>query len=38
MFKKHIKNMLQGELDKKAVHLLLSMIKNINKSNYTFIM
>jgi len=27
MFQKHIKTKLQGELDNKAVHLLLPMIK-----------
>jgi len=32
MFQKHIKNILQGELDNKAVHLLLPMIKKRNKS------
>jgi len=27
MFQKHIKNILQGEMDNRAVHLLLTMIK-----------
>jgi len=35
MFKKRIKNILQGELDNKAVHLLCPMIKKRNTSNYT---
>ena len=34
MFKRHIRNILQSELDNKAVHLLLPM-KERNKSNYT---
>jgi len=33
MFKKHIKNILQGELDNKAVHVLLPMIKKEIKAN-----
>jgi len=35
MFFKHIKNILQGELENKAVHALLLMIKKRNESNYT---
>jgi len=35
MIKNTFKTILQSELDNKAVHLLLPMMKNRNKSNYT---